>query len=126
MVLWLLLFSEYYLIQKTGRVENKIPDHTKYITTQAFNKLTAENYAARLKQANLLSKTDFDNELMSFNRNINSNKTKYLEVQKKLNSLTTKDYNFFGQNLFYKQWRISNHVCLSTNTWSNRILKIER
>ena len=100
MVLWLLLFSEYYLIQKTGRVENKIPDHTKYITTQAFNKLTAENYAARLKQANLLSKTDFDNELMSFNRNINSNKTKYLEVQKKLNSLTTKDYNFFGQNLF--------------------------
>ena len=25
---------------------NKIPDHTKYITSQEFNKLTAENFAA--------------------------------------------------------------------------------
>ena len=27
-------------------VENKIPDYAKYITTQEFNKLTAENFAA--------------------------------------------------------------------------------
>ena len=37
-------------------------------------------------QANLEAKTDFDKELTSFNRKITSNKTKYLEVQKKLNS----------------------------------------
>ena len=42
-----------------------------------------------------MSKTDFDNKLTSFNRRITSNKTKHLEVQKKLNSLITKDYNFF-------------------------------
>ena len=29
----------------------------------------------------------------------------------------TKDHNFFfGRNLFYKQWEISKHICLSTNT----------
>ena len=39
-------------------VENKIPDHSKYITTQEFNKLTTENYTARLKQANLATKSD--------------------------------------------------------------------
>ena len=34
-------------------VENKILDHSKYITTPEFNKSTAENVTARLKQANL-------------------------------------------------------------------------
>ena len=29
-------------------VENKIPNHDKYITTSEFNKLTTENVAARL------------------------------------------------------------------------------
>ena len=68
---------------KIGEVENKIPDHTKYITTQKFKKLTAENSTARLRQAYLVSKTDIDNKLISFNRKITSNTTKYLEVQKK-------------------------------------------
>ena len=47
---------------KIGEAENRIPDHAKYITTQEFNKLTAENFAARLKQADLVSKNDFDNK----------------------------------------------------------------
>ena len=42
-----------------------------------------------------MRKTDFYNKLISFNRKITSNKAKYLEVLKKLNSLTTKDYKFF-------------------------------
>ena len=36
--------------------ENKIPDNSKYNTTEVFNKLTAENIEARLKQANLVNK----------------------------------------------------------------------
>ena len=76
---------------KISEVENKIPDNSKYITTQEFDKLTAKNLATRLKQANLVNKTDFENKLTSFNRQITSNKTKHLEVQKKLNSLITKD-----------------------------------
>ena len=80
---------------KISEVENKIPEQSKYITTQEFNKLTAENFAARWKQADLVNKTDFDNKLTSFNRRIISNKIENLEVQKQLNSLITKNYNFF-------------------------------
>ena len=47
---------------------------------QEFDKLTVENFAARLTQANLKSKTDFDHKLISFNRKITSSKAKYLEV----------------------------------------------
>ena len=81
--------------RKISEVENKIPDSTKYITIQEFNKLTAEIFAARLKQVDLENKTNFDNKLASFNRWITSNKTKHLEVQEKLNSLIAKDYYFF-------------------------------
>ena len=36
--------------------KNKLADHKhdKYITTPEFNKLTVENFAARLAQANLI------------------------------------------------------------------------
>ena len=82
-------------ITKISEIENKISNISKYITTQEFNKLTAGNFAARLKQGGLVRKTDFDNKLASFNRGTTPNKTKHLEVQKKLNSLITNDYNFF-------------------------------
>ena len=51
---------------KISEVENKIPDNSKYITTQEFNKLTVQNLAARFKQAELVNKNDFDNKLTSF------------------------------------------------------------
>ena len=51
-----------------------------YIITQEFNKLPAENFAARFKRADLVSKNNFD-KLISFNRSFISNKTKHLEVQ---------------------------------------------
>ena len=75
--------------------------YAKYITTPEFNKLTGENFTARLKQADLVSKTDFDNKLTSFNKRITSNKTKHLEVQKKLNSLTEKGYNFLLGRIYF-------------------------
>ena len=65
---------------KISEVENKIPNHDKCITTPEFNKLTAEGFAARLKQADLVNKTDFDNKLTSFNRRITSNKTKHFKI----------------------------------------------
>ena len=49
---------------KNNEIENKIAadhDHDKYIITQEFNKLTSENFTARLKQANLASKNDIAN-----------------------------------------------------------------
>ena len=90
---------------KINEVENKIPDNSKYITTQEFNKLTTEHFTAKLTQANLMSKTDFNNKLTRFDKRITSNKTKHLEVQKKLNSLITWDCNFFLGRIYFT----SNH-----------------
>ena len=44
---------------KFSEIKNKITthhDHDKYIATQEFNKLTSENFTARLAQASLASK----------------------------------------------------------------------
>ena len=60
-----------------------------------LNKLSAENATVRLKKADLVSKIDFGNKLTNFNKQNSSNKTKYLEVQKKVNRLITIDYSFF-------------------------------
>ena len=80
--------------------KNTDHDHSnKYITTAEFNKLSSENFAARLKQANLarksdipnfVNKADFDNKLLSFNKRINSNKTKHVLVENGLNELINK------------------------------------
>ena len=45
------------------KFENKTSDHDHdtYITTTEFNELTGENFAARLKQKNLASKSDIAN-----------------------------------------------------------------
>ena len=48
---------------KVIEIEKKISDHglDKYIATPEFNNLTAENFAARLAQANLARKSDIAN-----------------------------------------------------------------
>ena len=86
---------------KIIEAENKIPDDAKYITTQQVNKLTAKYFAARLKEPDLVNKTDFDNKLASFNKQNPSNKTKHLEVQQKLSSLITKYNNFFLGRIYF-------------------------
>ena len=43
----------------------------------------AKHFAARSNQADLVNKTNFDNKLINFNRQITSNKAKHLEVIKK-------------------------------------------
>ena len=57
---------------QVSEIENKLSDHThdKYITTPEFNKLAADVFNARFAQANLVTKTDFDNKLSSLNRKI--------------------------------------------------------
>ena len=50
---------------KVSEIEKKITDHNhdKYITTPEFNNLAAGAFTARLAQADLITKTDFDNKL---------------------------------------------------------------
>ena len=51
-------------------IEKKVTDHghDENITPSEFNNLTAKNFTARLAQANLVTKTDFDDKLKSFNK----------------------------------------------------------
>ena len=73
--------------------------HGKYITTQEFNKLMADNSPARLAQTKLATKTDMDdfvketdsdNKLKNINKKVTSNKTRHVEVKTKLDNLAKK------------------------------------
>ena len=77
-------------------IEKKLTDykHDEYITTTEFNKL-------KLAQANLITKTDFNNKLSSFNRKIVLNKTRHLFIEKVLKKLKTFDLGYFmGKSYF--------------------------
>ena len=82
---------------KISQLEKKISDHKydKYITSTEFNKLTAETFAARLAQVNLITRTNFDAKLSSPNRKITSSKTKHLLVENQLKKLETFDSIYF-------------------------------
>ena len=60
---------------KISEVEKNNSDNSKYIATQEYNKLMVENFAARLKQADLMNNIDFDNKLRNFNGQITSYET---------------------------------------------------
>ena len=94
-----------------SEIENKITtDLNKYITTQEFNKLTAEKFSnsrrlaqgninsRRLAQGNLASKNDFDSfvkkidfddNLKKINKNVTSNRTKYIVAENELSEKVT-------------------------------------
>ena len=77
---------------KISEIEKKITtdhDHDKYITTQEFNKLTLENFTARVAQANLASKSDianfvkkadFDDNVKKLYKNVTSSKNELNEL----------------------------------------------
>ena len=82
---------------KVTEIENKLNNHNrdKYIDTQEFNKLTADVFDARIAEASLITKTDFDANLSSLHKKITSNKTKHLLAENKLNKLKTFDLSYF-------------------------------
>ena len=57
---------------KVADIENKLNNHNhnKYIDTSEFNKLAADVFNARIAQANLITKTDFDCKFSNLNRKI--------------------------------------------------------
>ena len=75
--------------------KNTDHDHFKCISVPEFNKLSVENFTARLTQANLANKsdisnfveeTDFDNK----RKGVTSNKNKLNELSKKVKTILTK------------------------------------
>ena len=101
---------------KINEIEKKITDHShdKYITTPEFNKLTAENFAARVAQANLLRKTDFDDKLKNLNKKVNSNKTNHLIVQNEFKKLETFDIIYFRGKSHFEDDGTQNYLIFQT------------
>ena len=82
---------------KVNEIKKRITDHTqdKDIATPEFNKLMAENFAAGLAKADLVTKTDFDNNLTDLNRKIVLKKTKIVVIENELNELKAFDSSYF-------------------------------
>ena len=78
-------------------------DHDKYITTLEFNNLAARVFTARLAQAHLITKTDFDDKLKSLNQKTNSNKTKHLLVENEFNKLQTFYSIYFRGKSYFEE-----------------------
>ena len=88
------------LVKKTDyntkiiEIEKKLNDHNhnKYMTTTEFNKLATDTFNARIVQATLVKRTDFDDKLTDLNREIVSNKTKDKIIAKELSYFHVKNY----------------------------------
>ena len=110
------------LVKKTKltELENKIPDisnswltdhnHDKYLDTSEFNKLAADAFNARLAQANLITKIDFDAKLSSCNRKIIQNKTKHLLVENEFKKLTTFDSSYYIGKSYFEEDGTPNYL----------------
>ena len=97
------LVKKQFMTQKLVSLKKKLTNHNreKYITTPEFNTSAASVFNARLAQANLITKTDFDAKLSSCNRKITSNKSKHLLVENELKKLKAFGSSYFrGENCF--------------------------
>ena len=110
---------------KITEIEKKITDHNhdKYITTLEFNSLAANVFNARLVQANLITKTDFDIKLSSLNRKITANKSKKLLVENELKKLKTFDSSYFIDQSHCEEDGSQNYVVFQP---LNKYFKVKR
>ena len=101
---------------KVNEIEEKITDHShgKYITTPEFNRLIAENFEAWLAQANLVTKTYFDEKLKNLNKKVNSNKTKHVIVENGLKILETFDPIYFRGKSHFEDDGNQNYLVVQT------------
>ena len=115
---YLILVNISSLVKKTDynikftEIEKKLTDrnHDKYIPTPEFNTLAADVFNARLAQANLITKTDFDSKMLSLNRKITTNKTKHLLVENELKQLKTFDSSYFRGKSHFEENGTQNYL----------------
>ena len=93
---------------KITEIEKKLTDHNhdKYITTSEFNVLTASVFNARLAQANLVTKADFDNSVSSLDSRITANKTKNEFMENEFKKLKTFDSSYFRGKSYIEEHKI--------------------
>ena len=97
---------------KITEIENKLNNHNhdKYITTPEFNTLAANVFNARLAQANLITKTNFDAKLSSLNTKVTQNKSNHLFVEIELNKLKTFDSSYFVGKSHFEEDGTQNYL----------------
>ena len=72
--------------------------------------MSASVFNARLAQANLITKTDFDAKLSSLNRKITANKSKHLLVENELKKLKTFDSSYFRGKSHFEEYGTYNYL----------------
>ena len=108
------------LVKKTDytpnviEIKNKLNNHNhdKCITTPGFNTLAAALLNTRLSRTNLVTKTDFDAELSSFNRKITQNKEKHLLIQNELHKLKYFDPSYFIGKRHFEEDGTQNYLVI--------------
>ena len=118
------------LVKKTGNntkvteIESKLNNHNhdKYIHTQEFNKLTADVFNAKLAQATLITKTEFDAKLSNLNRKITKSKTDHLIVQNELNKLKTFGSSYFIGKSHFEENGVQNYSVFHSIIWYFKVI----
>ena len=111
MLVFLLKKTDYNT--KVTEVENKLNNHNhyKYITTPEFNTLGADVVNARLSQANLVTKTKFDNTASSLDSKIAKNKAKNKSIENEFKKLKTFGLGYFiGKSHFEEEDDVQNYL----------------
>ena len=93
-------------------IENKLNNHNhdKYITTPEFNTLAADVFNARLSQANLMTKTIFDNTVSSLDSKIAENKTKNKSIENEFKKLKAFDLGYFIGKSRFEEDGVQNYL----------------
>ena len=91
-------------MQKISEIEKKVTDydHDKYITTSEFNNLISKSFAARLAQANLITRTNFHTKLVRFNKNLTQIKQNMCLLKK----LQVSDSSYFRDKNYFADVQI--------------------
>ena len=90
--------------------KKKKTDCNKCITTSEFNILVADVFNARLKQANLGAKTDFDDTISSFDSKIATNETKNESIENEFIKLKTFDLGYFIGKSHFEEYGAQNYL----------------
>ena len=72
--------------------------------------MAADVFNARLAQANLVTKTDFDAKFSSLSRKITSNKTKHVLVENELKKLKAFDWSYLIGKSHFEEDGVQNYL----------------
>ena len=102
------LVSTTVLNTKIGEVESKIPCVSGFVKKIDYdakikdcNKFTSDILGVKVKQKELVNKSDINKKPINSNKKVTSNKTKHIEADKKLTDLTKNVEQISRKNIIF-------------------------